>query len=81
MNYIKDIFVDKENGITTFFLQTEGEDVFWYWQVDTTDIKEPRLQFVNNEENSLIGFSCWGFETLDDAKADALGRCNYVHTK
>ena len=72
MNYIEDIWVDKENGMTTFFLQTEGEGEFWYWQVDTADIKEPRLEFVNNLENATLGCSVGGFATLDDAREDIL---------
>jgi len=74
MNYIKDIWNDKVSGITTFFLQTDDEPDFWYWQVETADVDGNNyLTFVNDPENATLGCSVSGFATLDDARENALG--------
>ena len=63
------------NDTVIFFLQTESETDFWYWQVDKTDVQNYKgtlTEFVNDERNSHLGCSVASFTTLEDAKADAL---------
>ena len=78
MNYIKDIITDDRNETVTFFLQTGIEDnnPIWYWTVNADDITakscedKGMLGFVNNEENSHLGTSVAGFDTLQEAYDD-----------
>ena len=63
------------NGTIIFFLQTESETDFWYWQVDkeyVQNYKGTLAEFVNDERNSHLGCSVASFVTLEDAKGDAL---------
>lgn len=66
-NYIKGMLI--EDGIITFFLQTEGETDYWYWQVPQADVNDANyLEFVNNPKNAHLGCSVSSFPTLEDAK-------------
>ena len=82
--YIKsssDGFVNKlikkidDNGSTCFIIQTEGDNDYWYWVVDTAYVTESGLtdeEFINDVtgEYGSIGFSAASFDTVEDAIAD-----------
>ena len=73
MNYIKDMITDYANGTIIFFLQTEGEPEIWYWEVPKYEVKTNNfLEFVNDERNANLGCSGGYYDTLEEAKADAL---------
>ena len=72
MNYIKDMII--EDDYITFFLQTDDEPDFWYWQVPKADVHGNCLKFVNDPGNGYLGYSVSEFDTLEDAK-DYYYRC------
>ena len=72
MNFIQDVVIDYANGTIIFFLQTEGENDCWYWEVPKYEVSGNYLEFVNDERNATLGCSVASFPTLEDAKADAL---------
>jgi len=68
MNYIKDMYFDRENNIVVFFLQTDDEPDVWYWEVPLSEVGgNDYLEFVNDERNATLGCSVTGFDTLQDA--------------
>ena len=40
INKVHKIITDNKSDTTTFIIQTDGDQDFWYWQVDNTDIRE-----------------------------------------
>lgn len=77
MNEIKKIINDKDT--ITFILITDGDTDYWWWEVPRYDWEHYKHlnpnatthDFVNDEEYaSDCGFSCGGFDTVEDAIAD-----------
>lgn len=71
MNKILDFI--NNNGVSVLFIQTEGTNYIWWWelerQIDT--IKEAEA-IANDEENenTMEGSSCAGFDSLEEAMTD-----------
>jgi hypothetical protein len=40
INKVHKIITDHKTDTTTFIIQTDGDQDFWWWQVDNTDIRE-----------------------------------------
>ena len=69
----KVIKVLKTNGAVAIIIQTEGDEDFWVWEVDESDIAESGLtieEFANSEDYSDCGCSSSGYDTVDEVIAD-----------
>lgn len=74
---IKIVDVIEDDPVTTvIFLYTSGlgskGNGYWYWIVDTDDVKRYATveDFINDPDNTGLGYSAAFFDTLEEAKDD-----------
>lgn len=75
-DFVNKLIKKIDDGVDTcFIIQTEGDNDYWYWVVDTAYVTESGLtdeEFINDVtgEYGHIGFSSSSFDTVEDAIAD-----------
>lgn len=72
-----------EGNTTIFIIKTEGEEGFWWWQVDNHYInqflnkhkigsltEQMANEFCNSEDYTDVGCSCGDYKTVEDILKD-----------